>query len=140
MKNQRPSVRRRLRGVGHAGHPPGVLISVHPASADFLFHIFECDAGRFGEGPQNHQKLHDRHRREKHERGGARERRHQREGECDDGVHNPVGEAAQTLALGAHQVGENFAEIDPDHGALREGEKADETDQQPHQQVARPGP
>ena len=50
-------------------------------------------------------------------------------------VHDPVGEAAQALALGAHPVGEDFAEVDPDDRALREGEEGDEADQQPDQQV-----
>ena len=46
-----------------------------------------------------------------------------------------MGEAAEALALGAHQVGEDLAEVDPDDGALRKGEEADEADEQPDEEL-----
>ncbi len=40
-------------------------------------------------------------------------------------------EAAEALALGANAVGENFADIYPDDGTLREREERDVSNQQP---------
>src|ERR1017187_6738114 len=100
-----------------------------------LLHIFERDAGGFGEHEQDHEELDHGHHGEEDERGGAGQVGHQREGEGDDGVHDPVGEAAEALALGADQVGKHFAEVDPDDGALREGEETDEADEQPDQEL-----
>ena len=51
------------------------------------------------------------------------------------GVHKPVRETAQALALGPHRIGENFREVNPDDGALGEGEKRDVADQQPDQKA-----
>ena len=45
-----------------------------------------------------------------------------------------MGGAAQALALGPHAVGEDLAQVDPDHRALGEAEKAHEADQKPNQQ------
>lgn len=39
--------------------------------------------------------------------------------------------AAEALALGAHACGKYLAEINPDNGALRNGEKADVDQQKP---------
>src|ERR1022692_1362477 len=100
-----------------------------------LLHIFERDAGGFGEHEQDHEELDHGHHGEEDERGGAGQVGHQREGEGDDGVHDPMGEAAEALALGADQVGKHFAEVDPDDGALREGEETDEADEQPDQEL-----
>ena len=49
----------------------------------------------------------------------------------DDGVRDPVGGAAQALALGAHAVGEHLADVNPDHRAQRDGEESDIGHQQP---------
>jgi hypothetical protein len=46
-----------------------------------------------------------------------------------------VSEAAQALSFGAHAVGEDFAEVNPDDGALRESKKSNVCDQEPDQQV-----
>ena len=45
-----------------------------------------------------------------------------------------MGKAPQALTFGANQNRENFAEIHPNHGALGERERGDESDQQPEQQ------
>ena len=42
-------------------------------------------------------------------------------------------QAAQTLTLGAHTVGKDLAQVDPDDGALGKREERDEAHQQPHQ-------
>ena len=45
-----------------------------------------------------------------------------------------MGEAPEALALGANQIREYFAEVNPNDGALRECERSDKSDQQPEQQ------
>src|ERR1039458_2287567 len=60
--------------------------------------------------------------------GGGGDHRKQKR---DQRIHDPVRGAAQALALRAHAIGKDLAQLEPDHGALREREEADEAYQQP---------
>src|SRR6184192_3848079 len=46
-----------------------------------------------------------------------------------------MSEAAQTLALGANEIREDFAKVDPDDSALRKCKGSNKADQQPNQQL-----
>src|SRR5215831_8388558 len=48
---------------------------------------------------------------------------------------DPVRETSEALSLGSDHVWEDFAEIHPNHRALREREKGDEADQQPYEHL-----
>ena len=101
---------------------------------EFFLHFFERDALSFRVEEEHHEELHHHHGGKKRERVAAGGRRHQREGPGNQRVHDPVGETAEALAFGAHAIRKHFAEIDPDHRALRKREEGDETNQHPHQQ------
>ena len=63
-----------------------------------------------------------------------------RERPAHGGGPEPVREAAQRLAAGAHAVREDLADVDPDHRPLREGEERDVADQAAeHEHAAHPG-
>src|ERR1035438_10155013 len=51
-----------------------------------------------------------------------------------------MGEAPETPAFGADERRKHFAEVYPDHGALRKGEGGDESYQQPHQKFGMTSP
>ena len=80
---------------------------------------------------QDNHKLQAHHHGEEKKWKAARGAGPKRESAGDERVHDPVSGAAEALAFGAHARGKNFAEINPDHGALRNGEKADVSQQKP---------
>src|ERR1035438_4515827 len=84
---------------------------------------------RFGKPEQHYEELYRHHDGEECKRGSPGTGRYQRERSGDRRIHQPMCEAAETLALGSHAVGEDFAEIDPNHGALRKGKRGDESHQ-----------
>src|SRR5205814_1012026 len=94
---------------------------------EFLLHLFERDALSFRIEKKHDEELHHHHRGEKRERVAAGRRSHKRKRPGNQRVHDPVRKTAEALALGAHAVWKNFAEIDPDHRALgkrKEGKDA----------------
>src|SRR3954451_2660430 len=108
-----------------------------PTSLDtkLLLHALERDARGLGRRRQYTDKLHSLHYREEQER--SRRGAFSKTGKYrrDHGIHDPVSETPEALALGPHQIRKYFAEVDPDHGALGEREKSNEAHQQPHQQI-----
>src|SRR2546429_9923330 len=78
---------------------------------EFLLHLFERDALGFRIEKKHDEELHHHHRGEKRERVAAGRRSHKRKRPGNQRVHDPVRKTAEALALGAHAVWKNFAEI-----------------------------
>ena len=94
-------------------------------------HFFEGDAFCFGIERQHDDELHDRHHREKNEGIAAGLCGERRKAERNYACHEPVREAAEALSLGANTIGENFADVNPNDGALGKRKKRDVRDEQP---------
>src|SRR5262245_39944528 len=97
-----------------------VVCAVARASCDaeFLLHFFQGDASCFRIPPQDYEELDGHHYGEENERVASGFGGDSRKAERDDCIHGPVSEAAKALACGADAVGKNFADVDPDDGAL----------------------
>src|SRR5215469_17667650 len=98
-----------------------------------MLQLLEADALRFRVEEEDNQELDCRHNGKENEGVTVRRRRERGKCERNDGVHDPVRRAAQALALGAHAIRENFADVYPDHCALRNGEESDVRDEEPEQ-------
>src|SRR6185312_8453632 len=85
---------------------------------EFALHFFERNALRFRIEKEHHKKLNHHHQGEKRKGRAAGRSSHQRENTGDDGIHKPVREATQALALGSNTIRENLAEINPNHRSL----------------------
>jgi len=49
----------------------------------------------------------------------------------EDCTRQPMGETPEALAPSAHRIGEDLADVDPNHRTLRHGEEGDEAHQRP---------
>src|SRR5881397_738641 len=97
------------------------------------FHVLENHTFGFRKQRQHDEELHQHHAREERKWRGAGAGGHDREYARDGGVHEPVREAAKALPLAANGGRKDLTEIDPDDCSLREGERGDESREQPHQ-------
>ena len=105
-----------------------------------MLELLETDLLGLGIDEQDYQELQEHHGAEEEEGAPAGVSGDLREGERNDGVHDPVGGGAEALSFGADRGREDLADVHPDHRALREGEARDESDQQPYEQRARQEP
>src|SRR5260370_34867672 len=100
-----------------------------------MLHLFESDSLGLRIEEQHNEELHGHHgpKKDKWICSGrfCKERKSQR----NDCVHHPVRRASEALAFGTDQIWKDFADIDPDHRALRGSEKCDIRYKQPHQIV-----
>src|SRR5277367_1514872 len=101
--------------------------------AEFVLHLLERVALGFRIEKEHDEELQNHHGGEEDEGRAGGTFREDRECSGDDGVHDPVRGAAEALTFGADACGKDFADIDPDHRALRDGEEEDITDKQPDQ-------
>src|SRR5579875_1036690 len=99
-----------------------------------MAHFLKGVALGFGVDEEDHEELHSR-------KYGKDDEGHRpgvggdyRKAEGDDGVHDPVRGAAETLALGADVGGEDLGDVDPDDRALGDREEHDEGDKERQQQ------
>ena len=95
------------------------------------FHLLQANAARLWIRGEHDDQLLSHHGGEEIKGNSAPAGGYQGEDSGDDGVHDPVREAAEALTFGADLVGEDLADVDPDDSALRKGEEGDEADQQP---------
>lgn len=84
---------------------------------------------------EDSEKLHHHHDGEEGEGQGLGVDGDVREDVGDDAVGDPVGGGAEGLSFGAHVGGEDFREINPDNGALRDGEGDDEGHEKSEEKV-----
>src|ERR1700733_671369 len=103
--------------------------------AKLVLHFFQRDAGGFRVVEEDEDEVDGHHGGEEHEGVGAGGLRHDGKEERDEHVPDPVRGAAESLTLGAHAVGKDLADVDPEHRALRHGEGGDERHQQPDEPV-----
>ena len=94
--------------------------------AKVRLHGFEGLALGFGVEEEDGEELHGHHGSEEGEGKCFGVDGYQGEGVGDDSVGDPVGGRAEALSFGADVGGEDFGEVDPDDGSLRDGEGDDE--------------
>src|SRR5580658_9005034 len=98
-----------------------------------LLHILQADSLGFRIKGQHDKELHHHHGREQDKRDGPGTSGHNGEHGGNESVHEPMREAPEALTFGAYQIREHLAEVNPNDGVLGEGERGDESDQQPEQ-------
>ena len=104
-------------------------------NAEFMLQLFERDATGFGKDEKDKNKLNRHHGCEEGERGRRGAGGDAREVQGDQCSADPVGGAADGLALGADAVGKDLRDVDPDDRALRDGEEQDVDHQHPDEQA-----
>src|SRR6185312_16656727 len=102
-----------------------VVFLIVLCNTKFLLHVFQSDVFGFGIEEENDEELQNGHGGEEHKwiRAGRGREYGKREG--NGSVHEPVREAAQALPFGAHGVGKDFRQINPDDCALGKCEEGD---------------
>src|SRR3984885_7254466 len=103
--------------------------------AKLVLHFFQRDAGGFRVVEEDEDEVDGHHGGEEQKGVGAGGLRHDGKEERDEHVPDPGRGAAESLTLGAHAVGKDLADVDPEHRALRHGEGGDERHQQPDEPV-----